>query len=1064
MVLVSPGVETQIINESFYLSAGSGTVPCFFIATHEKKVSPSGSGIAEGTLKANANKLYLATGQRDLIQSFGNPVFYNNQGTPLHAYELNELGLHSAWQYLGIANRAYVVRADIDLTQLIPSTKSPRGKPGNGWYWFDTNSTRFGLFQSNGSSSPGLAWQNQDVKIVTKYDKFMNCMICKTANVINDLTFPITAGGIITGGVGQVTGTLTINGSSISVDTHRDTLGAIIANINNAKIPNIEAYLDAKADIVNVNGKYSPGIKFNIMLYNTLGGSFDISGDSSVISILGFNSNTTFVVPDYNKTTKGDYAIMVLEPDNKILQRMIPNDCFGIPIANATLGPRWYLVGSDDWKAATPTVVSGTNISGALTGSVSFLDFGVPTPVSHTIAVGTSLNQFAINVNADGTLRSTGLLAIALGARMVFSNVKGKSIITAGEDTGSSFTAMNINPNFEYKGNDLYYATHASIPASSVRGDVWIKTTIPNNGVNWSVKVYNSNSGTWNVNAAPFYGSDAEASAGWGSQLYTGLLYVLYNSEVSPGTNDIEATHELRRWNGSAWTSLKDYTIGSSNTFVGYEASPYAPTSGPSGGVLWYNTDIQVDLMVSNGTLWTGYRNMYPGTDIIIESSQPYQKINGNDLHDKDIWVDTSDLENYPKLYRYDAALSQWDSIDTTDQTTPFGVLFTDARQDNGKGDTTYEAMMVSDYVDYDAPDAYLYPDGMLLFNTRYSSFNVKRWTPKYIYQGAIIGDRWVTASGNKVDGSPYMGRHAQRQMIIQAMAASISSNEEARSDANFFNLIAAPGYVELLSELIVLNQDKKDVAFIVGDTPARLPPVGISIQNWATNKNLSASNDDKGLTTSSEYSGIYYPWGMSTNIDGSDTMIPPSTIALRTIAYSDSIGYPWKAPAGFRRGNVTNASTVGYLTSEEEYQSVVLNNGQRDVLYTNRINPIAYIPNQGLVVYGQKTLSTATSALDRINVARLVNYLNYQLDLLARPYLFQPNDQVTRDSVKYNFDRFLAGLVNLEAMYDYIVVCDNSNNTPARIDRNELWVDVSCQPTKTVEFIYIPIRIQNTQ
>ena len=1064
MVLVSPGVETQLINESFYLSAGSGTVPCFFIATHENKIGPSGSGVAEGTLKANANKLWLATGQRDLIQTFGNPVFYKNEGTPLHAYELNELGLHGAWQYLGIANRAYIVRADIDLTQLIPQTTSPRGNPGNGWYWLDTTTSRFGVFQSNGSVSPGLAWQNQTVKVVTKYDKFMNCLITNTTNAINDLTYPITAGGIIGGGIAQVTGALIINGTSISVDTHRDTLGSIIANINNAKIPNIQAYLEAKADIINQNGRWVPGIKFNIMLYNTIGGSFDIAGDSSVIAILGFNNSSTFITPDYSNTAKGDYALMALEPDNKILQRLVPSDCFGIPISNAALGPRWYLVGSPEWQAASPTVVSGTTVNGQLTGSVSFMDAQTPTPVSQTVAVGTSLNQFAINVNAVGSLRASGLIAVSLGSRMVFSNIYGKSIVTSGEDAGGSFTAMNINPNFEYKGNQLYFSTHASIPSNSVRGDVWVKTTEPNNGAKWAIKIYNATTGTWNVTSAPLYDSDTDASLGWGSQLFTGALYIEYNSEVAPSSSLVEATFELRRWTGTTWMSLKDYTIGTANVFVGYEAAITPPSSGPSAGTMWYNTDIKIDLMVSNGTVWSGYRNMYPNTDIIIKGSQPFEKPNGNGLIDKDIWIDTSDLENYPRIYKYDTALSQWQLIDNTDQTTPFGVLFADARQDNGHGKTTYEAMLGSDYVDVDVPDAYLYPDGMLMFNTRFSTFNVKVWNPKYTYQGSIIGDRWVTASGNKPDGSPYMGRHAQRQMIIQAMAASISSSEECRSDANYFNLLAAPGYVELMNELIVLNQDKKNVAFIVGDTPARLKANGIQIQNWATNKNLAESNGDVGLTTSNDYAGIYYPWGLSTNIDGSSVMIPPSSIALRTIAYSDSIGYPWLAPAGFRRGNVTNASTVGYLTSEEEYQSLVLNQGQRDVLYMNKINPVAYIPGQGLVIYGQKTLSSSSSAMDRINVARLMNYLNYQLDLLARPYLFQPNDAVTRDSVKYNFDRFLSGLVSLQAMYDFVVVCDGSNNTPARIDRNELWIDIAIQPMKAIEFIYIPVRLLNTQ
>ena len=191
--------------------------------------------------------------------------------------------------------------------------------------------------------------------------------------------------------------------------------------------------------------------------------------------------------------------------------------------------------------------------------------------------------------------------------------------------------------------------------------------------------------------------------------------------------------------------------------------------------------------------------------------------------------------------------------------------------------------------------------------------------------------------------------------------------------------------------------------------------------------------------------------------------MVPPSTMAMRTIAYSDSISYPWFAPAGFTRGLVTNATNVGYLTSEGEFRSVLLNEGQRDVLYSNNINPIVYIPNRGLVVYGQKTRSSVASAMDRINVARLINYLRYNLDNLARPFLFEPNDEHTRKTVEVTFERYMGGLVTQRALYDFIVVCDESNNTPDRIDRNELWIDIGIKPVKAIEFIYIPIRIVNT-
>jgi phage tail sheath protein FI len=132
-------------------------------------------------------------------------------------------------------------------------------------------------------------------------------------------------------------------------------------------------------------------------------------------------------------------------------------------------------------------------------------------------------------------------------------------------------------------------------------------------------------------------------------------------------------------------------------------------------------------------------------------------------------------------------------------------------------------------------------------------------------------------------------------------------------------------------------------------------------------------------------------------------------------------------------------------------------------VLYTNNINPIAFVPGEGLVAYGQKTRNPFNSAMSRINVARLVNYIRYESEKLARPFLFEPNDSQTRDNVSDAFDRFLAELVTLRGLSDFLVVCDQSNNTPARIDRNELWVDLAIVPIKAIEFIYIPIRIKNT-
>ena len=129
----------------------------------------------------------------------------------------------------------------------------------------------------------------------------------------------------------------------------------------------------------------------------------------------------------------------------------------------------------------------------------------------------------------------------------------------------------------------------------------------------------------------------------------------------------------------------------------------------------------------------------------------------------------------------------------------------------------------------------------------------------------------------------------------------------------------------------------------------------------------------------------------------------------------------------------------------------------------TVQINPIATLPGAGLTNFGQLTRAASASALDRINVARLIGYLRYQLTVMAKPFLFEPNDAQTRKEIKAAADSLLLELVGLRGIYDFITVCDTTNNTPARIDRSELWLDIAIEPVKAVEFIYIPLRIVNT-
>ena len=263
---------------------------------------------------------------------------------------------------------------------------------------------------------------------------------------------------------------------------------------------------------------------------------------------------------------------------------------------------------------------------------------------------------------------------------------------------------------------------------------------------------------------------------------------------------------------------------------------------------------------------------------------------------------------------------------------------------------------------------------------------------------------------------------------------------------------------------MLALSVDRKDTVFALIDPPFRLKADASSVKNWANNSGNAVEIGEDGLLSGSSQAAVYYPHGLSTNLDGKNVMVPASHMALRTIAYNDQVAFPWFAPAGFQRGLVSNATSVGYLDpAEGEFTPVAVNEGQRDAYYLNKVNPISNFPGRGIAVFGQKTLNASASALDRINVSRLVIYIREQLDDAVKPFLFEPNDSVTRSNAKGVVDRFLSELVSQRGLFDFVTVCDTSNNTPARIDRNELHIDVAIQPVKAVEFIYIPIRIQNT-
>ena len=1089
----SPGVEVSVIDESFYTPAAAGTVPLIFVATAENKTSSSGSGIARGTLKANAGRAYLITSQRELGETFGDALFYtDNNNNPIHGGELNEYGLHTAYSLLGVSNRAYVVRADLDLGKLEASATAPGGEPADGAYWFDTQVTRFGILewnaapvtttggQSFSSRTPVVITETSDIDVITDAPKISigglgdyavdatttaNRVWYKTAGNAAGITpgswvevgspdwkasWPAVRGSspnpTLTNG-----DSIVINGSTVVLDGA--TVSALATDIIDAGIIGVSAAVVNGSLEIYYDGS-DPNYPNGVVIaggIGTLTGSAGSASDAGALGIIeGTYSAPRLVIQPHTQVPTYKSTDASPAPTGSLwVKTTIPN-------AGADIRVKQYNGDTQLWETLSAPVY--TTSEAALvaldrSGGGANLAIGDLYVKANIEEVSPALANFKIyrrvTRGATQIVSSRIVSQFDVGSTYTFNmeetlvgslirSTKTISVTTAGAAADANAVAGAINAAGFTNIIASVDANNRIVIQHKTGGDIRIADTI---GL---------------LNLAGF--------APFNLVTETGTVN-LYAVPTGDGNND---------WVASNWKELS------------YTASADEPLSLTADGELWYSSVVrEVDVMIHDGTTWVGYQNYsaeYEDTNStgpIVSATEPTVQTDDTALVDGDLWISTADTENYPQIHRYNGTLGEWVLLDKTDQTTENGVLFADARwSDAGSNsaEATIEDLLISDYLDPDAPDPALYPKGMLLWNLRRSGYNVKRFVRNYI---DLAGDndraggesmdgyyphRWVTDSGNNVDGSGTFGRFAQRKSVVQALQAMVNSNQEIRDEeTRQFNLIATPGYPELIGEMVTLNYDRRLTAFVVGDTPARLTPDATSLNEWATNVRLAVEDNDDGAVSRDEYLAMYYPWGFTSDNFGRNVVVPPSHMALRTLVLNDQVAFPWFAPAGTRRGGVTNASASGYINAEGEFVSIALNTGQRDTLYLNNINPITTISGAGLVVFGQKTRARNASALDRVNVARLIVYLRGQLELLARPYLFEPNDKITRDQVKAAADALLLELVSLRALYDFLVVCDESNNTPARIDRNELWLDIAIEPVKAIEFIYIPLRIKNT-
>ena len=1085
MALVSPGVEVSIIDESNYLPAATNSVPYILIATAQNKISGSGTGVAAGTTAANANQVYLISSQRDLAATFGNPFFYSTTaGTAINGYELNEYGLLAAYSVLGVSNRAYVQRVDIDLSELTASLVRPTGNPTDGTWWLDTDSTQWGIFEWSSTTNtftnkvPTVITSTADLSGGVPLDSIGNigdyAVVATNANnpvyyKSPGLTTTATAGDteqvaantwVLVGSDDWKNSWPTATGTETSPTItagHTIYLNDVLITASSTTVASLAIDIN-DAGIAGVLAKAVDG-KLQIFVDS------DATNDGSTASgngIVDITNGTGTILTDVGITPRIYYAPLVQQSPHYT-------------------NPQWR---STDSQPHPTGSIWGKTTSVNLGASLSVKQWDTTTASFVAQSCPIYENDQSANKNLDPAGGGANITAEATYAqydvnendtftlKLFERSATGATSIT-GDDTAPTFTSTETFTIQASAANSTTLTTAVTATLGGTTAADFVEAFLAANVANTTASV--TSTGAINI------------------QHTLGGVIVLKDTSGTPVADaGINTTVTgVRAGNDSDLILSNWIALGGDDS---YTASSSAPSLDPAEGTYWYySATDEIDIMIHDGSNWKGYQtvtNDARGYDLsqtnatgpIIAATAPTTQndASSSPLVYGDLWIDSSDLENWPKIYRWESVSSvdQWVLIDNTDQTTTDGVLFADFRwATNGTTDPitddipTITSLLTSSYLDIDAPDATLYPAGMLGFNLRRSGFNVKSFQVDYFNATDFpddslptVKDAWVTANSNKNDGSPYMGRKAQRALVVSAMKAGIDANTDIREEQRVFNLISAPGYPELITNMVALNNERNNTAFVIGDTPMRLADNGNDIIDWATNANGAGTDNEDGLTTSDPYLGTFYPSCQTTDLSGNTVVQPPSHMILRTIVRSDDVSFPWLAPAGTRRGTVDNATAIGYVNAATgEFESTSVRSGLRDTLYENSINPITFIPGTGIVNYGNKTEAATPSALDRINVARLIAFIRGRLESIGKGFIFEPNDQITRDEIKGAIEGLMNDLVAKRGIYDYLVVCDESNNTPSRIDRNELYVDIAIEPVKSVEFIYIPVRIKNT-
>ena len=1060
--LVSPGLSITVTDDSAYLPTAAGTVPLVVFATQQNKLF--NGVIGSGTIAANAGQLQAVTSQRDLITAFGYPLFMQTaSGTPINGHECSEYGLMAAYSALGVSNRSFLIRADIDLAAIMGSTARPIDNPADGTYWLDTTESTWGIYEWDASIQsftnhiPTLITSLNDVTLngsvyypntilgaigsyaVVMVTTFNRLFYKRSDNIWTlvgtdqwKLAHPAVKGTeVITTSVFSISDIITIN--TIPLTLVSQTLGSLISLINNAAIPGVTA-----ANVGNSLAIYATSLA---------------KSNGSVVDGKVTLANTTGIP----LTTAGITAGTYFAPDTTVSDYITVPAYATFPTTTLYNGNVWIKLGS---------IGGGANLSVKKfsTATNAWAPIAVPMYISTLAAIETlDPSGGGGNILAGSLISVSGrhqsIVESGITSKIQYRIAQGKTNAVGNPIASNAVVVVSNEFTIDYSTLNSPILTTATVTIGSTAPSAIVTSIL---GLNIPEISASYNSSTLVITVTHTLGGIVTLTNKTGTPLTTAG----FNSSCA----NVQYTASTGAMAFSNFTEL---------SYITAISQPYIA---PADGTYWYyNSPLDVDIMINDTTGWKGYQNVSADTrgfnlaitdpnGVIFSAGAPTTQSDSTQLEPGDLWIDTLDLENYPALYRY-SSTDKWVAIDNTDVITQNGIVFADARWDGaGTADPVADAkpttisLLTSNGTDLDCPDHRLYPRGTLLFNTRRSGFNIKKYVAEYFTDAAYpdaslpaISGTWLSASGLRNDGSLNAGHHAQRDVVIKALRGAIDGSTTVREESFAFNLIACPGYPEVISNMVALNNDRKNTAFVVGDTPMTLSSDIITLTNWSNN------TDGTGLSTADPYLGVYYPSALTNDIQGNTIVVPASHVMLRTMIRNDNVSYPWFAPAGMRRGLVDNAVDIGHIdvTSGHFIRNGV-NQGLRDALYSMNINPLTILPGAGLVVWGQKTRNPFSSAMDRVNVARLVNYIRTILAHAGNAFLFEPNDEQTRKEFKALISGVFNDLIAKRGIYDFLVVCDESNNTSDRIARNELYCDVAIEPMKAVEFIYIPIRLKN--